>query len=457
MKNKIINIFLWIFINSILISGLIVHQCFASHMYDSFDSQSTFNPVGSGARALGMSGAFIGVADDATAASWNPGGLIQLSTSEISIVGSLSHWTESHIFDHEPKNNFSASVSDIDVNYLSIVSPTFEWFGRCMLFSLNYQHLYNFPREWDYDYFQNNKDIKAHSIKHYKQKGKLYAIGIAGCMQINKSLSLGITINIWNDLLGENGWYQTNNSLVFTKSEIFESVRHAYFENRYAFKGLNFNIGILWDITESLAMGAVIKTPFTADLAHRLSSVSKTQYLSSTSTEVKPNYYTLYDYTLYEELDMPMSSGIGFSYRFSEYLTLSADIHRTEWQDFILKNHQVEYSSFISSKKEYESEVDPTHNFRFGMEYLIFNKQNRWIIPVRGGIFYEQAPAEGNPNKLLGCSLGTGFSKGPYNFDIAVQYRYYTDGGQSKILVENHSEELNEYQLYSSFIYHFSE
>jgi len=39
---------------------------------------SSINPVGSGARAIGMGGAFIGVADDATAASWNPGGLIQL-------------------------------------------------------------------------------------------------------------------------------------------------------------------------------------------------------------------------------------------------------------------------------------------------------------------------------------------------------------------------------------------
>jgi len=38
------------------------------------------NPVGSGARALGMGGAFIGVADDATAASLNPGGLIHLET-----------------------------------------------------------------------------------------------------------------------------------------------------------------------------------------------------------------------------------------------------------------------------------------------------------------------------------------------------------------------------------------
>ncbi len=52
---------------------------------------SSFNPVGSGARAIGMGGAFIAVADDATAASWNPGGLTQLRLPEFSVVGSFYH------------------------------------------------------------------------------------------------------------------------------------------------------------------------------------------------------------------------------------------------------------------------------------------------------------------------------------------------------------------------------
>src|SRR4029434_9968397 len=46
------------------------------------------SPVGSGARAAGKAFAFIAVADDATAASHNPGGLVQLERPEVSIVGS---------------------------------------------------------------------------------------------------------------------------------------------------------------------------------------------------------------------------------------------------------------------------------------------------------------------------------------------------------------------------------
>jgi long-subunit fatty acid transport protein len=48
------------------------------------------SPVGSGARAAGMADAFVAIADDATAASWNPAGLIQLEEPEISAVWSFN-------------------------------------------------------------------------------------------------------------------------------------------------------------------------------------------------------------------------------------------------------------------------------------------------------------------------------------------------------------------------------
>jgi hypothetical protein len=44
-------------------------------------------PVGAGARALGMGGAFTAIADDATAGTWNPGGMTQLERPEAAISG----------------------------------------------------------------------------------------------------------------------------------------------------------------------------------------------------------------------------------------------------------------------------------------------------------------------------------------------------------------------------------
>ena len=61
-------------------------ELWAQTIFQQIGISSSPNPVGSGARALGMGGAFIAVADDATAASWNPAGLAQLTKPETSVV-----------------------------------------------------------------------------------------------------------------------------------------------------------------------------------------------------------------------------------------------------------------------------------------------------------------------------------------------------------------------------------
>ena len=50
----------------------------------------SFTLNGNGARAAGMGNAFVGVADDATAISWNAAGLTQLYSMEASLIGRFS-------------------------------------------------------------------------------------------------------------------------------------------------------------------------------------------------------------------------------------------------------------------------------------------------------------------------------------------------------------------------------
>lgn len=96
---------------------------------------SSPNPVGSGARAVGMGGAFIAVADDATAASWNPGGLIQLETPEFSIVGSCDISRDDYDSKSHPEASGMNEITRYDLNYFSIAYPLpncFEEYG-CLL------------------------------------------------------------------------------------------------------------------------------------------------------------------------------------------------------------------------------------------------------------------------------------------------------------------------------------
>ena len=77
-----------------------------------FEITSPPSPIGSGARAMGTGGAFIAIADDATAASWNPAALIQLERPEASVVGQ-----------QDKRKTGNESVEFYDINYISASYP----------------------------------------------------------------------------------------------------------------------------------------------------------------------------------------------------------------------------------------------------------------------------------------------------------------------------------------------
>ena len=107
--------------NKIIVSSVFLVFVYFSlawgQIQQTVEISSSPNPVGSGARALGMGGAFIGVADDATAASWNPGGLIQLETPEVSVVGAYNNRTEDTTYIAFPRA-YIASVRESSFSLL---------------------------------------------------------------------------------------------------------------------------------------------------------------------------------------------------------------------------------------------------------------------------------------------------------------------------------------------------
>ena len=71
---------------SFTITILILLFSFTISAEDTYRYAGEFLNVGAGARALGMGGAFVAVADDGTTAYWSPGGLPALTSKEISFM-----------------------------------------------------------------------------------------------------------------------------------------------------------------------------------------------------------------------------------------------------------------------------------------------------------------------------------------------------------------------------------
>ncbi len=463
---KIIKFFLGVVFIQILVFSFYGYA--ATDMPDAIIKfTSSPNPVGSGARALGMGGAFIAVCDDATAASWNPAGLVQLEKPEMSVVYDYHKNRTDNDYEAFPDASCSQSASSSDLNYLSAAYPFVLW-KRNMTASINYQHLYDFDDEAVWTYLDtNNLSLAETTIEttietkgNYSLEGQLWTISPALAVQVTPSLSVGFTLNFWEDGFYDNQWEakysKIFNQTILASGEKNINIRTISHKEKFSFSGLNFHLGLLWNINQYLTIGAVFKAPFKADVKYNDNAVDKSyndqESFPKDKEEQQEEIIKSTNYSDDQTLDMPMSYGLGAALRLSDALSFSLDVYRTHWKDYILQDSSGEKTSPISGVSESKSDVGNTTQVRLGSEYLIIRK--KFIVPLRCGFFYDPEPSMDGTDDFWGMSLGTGITWKRFVFDTAFQYRFGNDI-KSIINYEDRLQDKELYTVYTSLIYYF--
>lgn len=409
-------------------------------------------PVGSGARALGMGGAFIAVADDATAASWNPGGLTQLEKPELSVVGSFLSIHQ----DFDPASTGLLSLNDegaytTDLNFASVAYP-FKIFGKNLVAALNYQQKYDFHTEIDFSKTIEDPEIEFsdETSTDFKSKGGIGALTPAIAMQVMPKLSVGIAVNIYTDeYFGDFAWRETirkkTTETQFDSTTFFSSDEEDTFKN---FQAVNVTAGMLWDVWEKeekrLTLGAVFHSPYTADVNRIIDIVSFENGTIKPPVHIREHF----------EIDFPMSLGAGFGFRYTDALSFSMDVTWTDWSEFEQENDQ-ESLPIGGISKPTDREIDDTYAVRFGTEYLLFRQ--KMIIPVRGGFFYEPRPSLDDPTDVYGVSVGSGITFKRFSIDGAYQFRWANDGEGEDFggALNGTTFDLNEHLFLASVIVYF--
>lgn len=406
-------------------------------------------PVGSGARALGRGGAFVAVADDATAASWNPAGLVQLEKPECSIVGSFLSATSDFSTDAYLTHIDRESTDRFDLNYFSVAYP-FRAFGANMVAALNYQQKLDFHQDVTLDRAHDRPGRRTWWEEHIvtEAKGGVGALSPALGVQVTLTFSLGLAVNMFSDeFLGPRAWqiYSRGSAsgryrgvdftASFLKKEIFED-----------FEAWSFTLGGLWDVWESegrcVTLGLVFDSPYSADVDRRQTFRSASNGATIGPDKDREDL----------EIDFPMSVAAGVSVRESDAFSWAGDVTWTKWSSYEQKG-DAGRSLPIGGNAGEGTRVKDAFDVRLGAEYLVFGEQA--IYPWRAGLFYEQRPSLGAPTDVVGFSLGGGVTTKRFSIDWAYQLRYANNVDGRDIGVRGTEYDLTEHLFLTSVIVYF--
>lgn len=201
------------------------------------------NELGFGARALGMGGAYTGVADDYSAVYWNPAGLTQLRKSEMFL--DFTHLRINNDVTYQG-NVSNPTASNTKFNSFGLVLPVPTVRGS-LVFALGYQKVKDFDyinefegasdadnglsfivdsTEQVYDFFGKN----VTRGEFLQEEGSMDQYNLSGAIDISPNASFGVALNYWTG--------KSDYSLDFTQTdtennfETFPADFHEYKENR---------------------------------------------------------------------------------------------------------------------------------------------------------------------------------------------------------------------------------
>jgi len=409
------------------------------------DITVTPKPVGSGARALGES-AFIAVADDATAASWNPAGLVQLERPEASIVGAWL-FNVDHFFSSSPDIRLARTEwNQPEVNFMSFALP-FTVAGKDVVASINYHQVYDFGLNLKFNQVVRGPGTLLPLRLSVKSEGAVAATSLAAGISLTPSLMLGAALNLYGDrLAGTNAWeVKTRASGQGVLGGLPATVGFANTETFDNFRAVNATVGVLWDAwaknDKRLTFGGVVHTPFTAEVDRETDT---TTVLNGAVNRLKTDERM--------KMDFPLSVGAGVNYRLSDAWSVASDVQWTDWSDFEQRDSRGVRSSPIGGGPP--GHIADTVAVRLGTEYLIFLKNS--VLALRGGVFREERPALGSAMPVYGYSLGTGWSTKRYSVDFAYQFRWGDEASGRNLGLDRATRyRIEEHWLVASVIVYF--
>jgi long-subunit fatty acid transport protein len=377
-----------------------------------------FSFVPPGARSLGMGGAFIGLADDATAAYTNPAGLTQLVNKEFSLEYRNARFSTEFIAGDLPQYDTASSRED-GVGYLSFVMPFENW-----AIALYRHEFLRYSTEFigaaDSDFllpFATEIDVKAVNY------------GAAAAFRFNPALSVGVGL----------AYSQFDLSSV-TARPTFGATQDGDDDD------VIFNVGVQWKPSDRLSLGAVYRD------GGNFEYTANSFFLNQAGQLVERNGFPKEDV----EFNVPVSYGVGLNYKVTENFGVNFDVARMEYSDLTSNVRSSLAPAGPAERAEVgQLSIEDGTEIRLGAEYVY--AESKYPVVFRAGVWRDPEHTvrfRGEPNPDFPNAVANALI-----FSVGDDELHYTIGlgvAFEKFQIDVAADISNRYDVFSlSGVYRF--
>lgn len=358
------------------------------------------NFAGVGVRAMGMGGAFVGVADDFTAMYWNPAGLAQMQRREVQVSFLRNSRANDSVFNGTAG---SSELTNTRFGSLGFVYPYPVYRGSLVLAA-------GFTRIKDFDWslrLKGTDDNELTADHAFQHEGELALAGVSAALDVSPAVSLGMTLGLVSgedEAVNEFDWADSQDNFPESRFLSRDTFADEYQRTPY------------------LILGAMLRTPrdapryrlgatFAAGRAHKIRYKFTSPVSSGERNPCNPDELLEEDYDSIAcddgtignfsdenlsntyQLTLPFEFGVGVSAEALPGLTLAGSLHLAEWSQSEYKGTD-EYD--LRAATSFETQYRDVLRYHLGVEY----QMPVVALDLRAGYFVDPVPFVGprDPN-----------------------------------------------------------
>ena len=353
------------------------------------------NFAGVGVRAMGMGGAFVGVADDFTAMYWNPAGLAQMQHREVQVSLLRNSRANDSVFNDTAARS---ELTNTRFGSLGFAYPYPVHRGSLVLAA-------GLTRIKDFDWNLNQKgeDILPNGTlqadNFFQHEGELALAGVSAALDVSPSVSLGATLGLVSgedEVISEFDWVDEQDVFHERRFRARDTFSDEYEWTPYAILGAMLRMprdNPRYRIGATFTTGGThkIRYKFNGPVSYGATNpCSPDTVLEGDYGSIECDDGTLENFPSAEanstyQLSLPFEFGVGASAEALPGLTLAGSIHLAEWSQSEYEGSD-EYE--LRANTSFENQYKDILRYHLGVEYQV----PVVALDLRAGYFVDPIP-----------------------------------------------------------------